>query len=84
MRLLILTHDYPPQMFGGIGTFANNLANALSKKGISVVVVGGCPARSLKTGVVPARTMVNKNLEVIRVPKARLPAQPHLVSVNEL
>ena len=73
MRLLILTHDYPPQMFGGIGSFANNLANALSKKGVGVVVLAGCPPRPLKTGVIAARTTVNKNLEVIRVPRMDFP-----------
>lgn len=69
----MLSHDYPPYIFGGMGTFSHDLANALSRMGISVGVMAGCPAQALKTGLVQARTRVNKNLEVIRIPRMDLP-----------
>jgi len=73
MRVLILSHDYPPYLVGGAGTFAYSLANALSRKGISVVVMAGCPAGALKTGVATARTKVSNYLEVIRIPRIDMP-----------
>ena len=42
MRVGLVT-EYPPFTFGGIGTFTQNLSEALTKEGVEVVVVAGWP-----------------------------------------
>jgi glycosyltransferase involved in cell wall biosynthesis len=37
--------EYPPFTFGGIGTFTQNLSEALTKEGVEVVVVAGWPKK---------------------------------------
>jgi glycosyltransferase involved in cell wall biosynthesis len=73
MRVLLLTDEYPPYIFGGIGTFSYNLATALSEKGVSVVVMAGCPAEAVKKGFHKAHESVNSNLELIRLTRTDLP-----------
>jgi glycosyltransferase involved in cell wall biosynthesis len=68
MRVLIVTNEYPPHIFGGIGTFCYNLSNALAASGVSVTVVTGCPPRELKKGY-KEPILQNRNLEVIRLPR---------------
>ena len=41
MRILIVTHQFPPYQFGGSGTYALDLATSLLRKGHEVVVVCG-------------------------------------------
>lgn len=41
MRVAIITSDYPPYNFGGIGEFCKNLAEALARQGVDVVVITG-------------------------------------------
>jgi predicted glycosyltransferase len=44
MRIVLLSHEYPPYIFGGIGTFMRNLARDLSRCGVEVTVISGYPA----------------------------------------
>jgi len=74
LRVLILSHDYPPRG-GGIASFTYYLANALSGKGISVTVMAGSPPGTMKESVL-ANPTVKKNLEVIRIPRMNLPPSP--------
>jgi glycogen(starch) synthase len=41
MKILIITHEFPPYFFGGHGTYALDLSSALVAKGVDVVVVCG-------------------------------------------
>jgi len=41
LRVLIVTHEFPPYFFGGAGTYALDLSNALLAKGAEVIVVCG-------------------------------------------
>ncbi len=41
MRALVVSHEYPPYVFGGVATFTRNLAQQLAKNGINVLVVTG-------------------------------------------
>lgn len=44
MRLLevvLINHDYPPYIFGGVGTFMHELAKGLVRKGLKVHVITG-------------------------------------------
>jgi len=43
MKVLLLTHEYPPFIFGGVGSFAKELANGLARLGVNVTVVSGFP-----------------------------------------
>ncbi len=65
MRVAILTVEFPPTIFGGTGTFLQNLATALSKQGTDVVIVTGSPERF------PTRTMTS-GMEVVRFPREPL------------
>jgi len=40
-KVLILSHEYPPYFFGGIGTYTRQLAEYLSLHGFNVYVVAG-------------------------------------------
>jgi len=43
MHVALLSHEYPPFIFGGVGTFVENLANGLSMQGLRVTVISGRP-----------------------------------------
>jgi 1,4-alpha-glucan branching enzyme len=73
---LIVSHEFPPHIFGGIGVFCHDLANALSEKGMHVTVVAGCPSRIIK-GKSVERRIASSNLEILRVPRIDL-APSHL------
>ena len=48
MEVVLLNHDYPPYIFGGVGTFMHELAKGLARKGVKVHVITGrnVPLRS--------------------------------------
>lgn len=43
MHVVLLSHEYPPFVFGGISSFVENLALGLSKLGVKVTVMTGRP-----------------------------------------
>jgi glycosyltransferase involved in cell wall biosynthesis len=43
MRVVLLSHDYPPFNVGGIGTFVQDLAHGLANLGLDVTVICGRP-----------------------------------------
>ena len=45
-RIAILANEYPPFIFGGIGTFTQNLSQALARQGVDVVVIAGYPNKT--------------------------------------
>lgn len=69
MRVAIVTNEYPPHIFGGIGTFCQNLAEALAEKGTDVLVIAGSPER------VPTRTKTKgpHPVEVLWFPRGSIP-----------
>jgi glycogen synthase len=46
MHVVLLSHEYPPFVFGGIGSFVESLALGLSKLGVKVTVMTGRPTFS--------------------------------------
>ena len=72
LRILIVSHEFPPHVFGGIGIFCYNLANALAKRGIRVTVMAGCPSDAIKARLIEL-TETSNNLEIIRVPRINFP-----------
>lgn len=71
--MLIVTHEFPPYTFGGIGVFCSYLANALAAKGTEVTVVAGCPSSDITRARLADLRATDNNLEAIRVPRMRLP-----------
>ena len=69
LKVAIISHEYPPFFFGGIGSYCYNLASNLAKKGISTTVFTG---RSNKI----ARERINDSLEIIRLPYLDFPPRP--------
>jgi len=63
MRVGIVTNEYPPFIFGGIGTFSQYLAEALAMIGVEVLVIAGSPEKY------PTRVLEKHSLEIVRVPR---------------
>jgi len=66
MRVAIITHEFPPFIFGGIGVFTQNLAEALTKQGLDVLVIAGSPDK------LPKRKIMG-GMEVVSVPRGSFP-----------
>jgi glycogen synthase len=73
MHIAILSHEYPPYIYGGIGTFASNLASGLSKKGIDVTVLTGQPLVSKGFGEIKDIQMANDKIILKRFPYLNTP-----------
>jgi hypothetical protein len=43
LHVALLSHEYPPFIFGGVGTFVENLAHGLLRLGVEVTVIAGYP-----------------------------------------
>jgi glycosyltransferase involved in cell wall biosynthesis len=43
MRVVLLSHEYPPFLFGGVGIFVKDLAHGLANMGLDVTVISGMP-----------------------------------------
>lgn len=46
MHVVLLSHEYPPFIYGGVGTFVENLAHGLVRRGDEVTVITGYPVPS--------------------------------------
>ena len=70
MKVAFLTHEYPPYIFGGIGSFAKNLADSLSKLGVEVTIISGIPAYNLRKATT---RKVEGDITVLRFPYPNIP-----------
>jgi glycosyltransferase involved in cell wall biosynthesis len=87
MHVLLLSNEYPPFIFGGIGTFAKGLAQSLSKTGVRVTVVTGYPSNSLPlNGIwgVNSFGKVEDGVSVIRFPYPDIPPRHTMFQVANL
>jgi glycosyltransferase involved in cell wall biosynthesis len=71
MRVVLLSHEYPPFQFGGVGTFVNDLSYGLSQHGVNVTVVTGHPY-PCKTKLQSNLEKVGENLSIVRLPYPNL------------
>jgi glycosyltransferase involved in cell wall biosynthesis len=72
LRVGIITNEYPPFIFGGIGTFTQNLSQSLAGQGVDVVVIAGYPNKH------PVRVSdKTRRLEILWLPRGPL-APRHL------
>jgi glycosyltransferase involved in cell wall biosynthesis len=66
LKVALISEEYPPYSFGGVGTFAYNLAGSLAKKEISTTVF--CVGSRTFT-----KEHVNDFLEIVRLPCLNFP-----------
>jgi len=66
MRIALISHEFPPYMFGGISSNCYDLANSLSKKGINITVFAG---KARKKTI----ERINEHFEIVRLPYLDLP-----------
>jgi len=69
LRIAILTNEYPPFIFGGVGTFCQNLAEALAEEGLDVTVIAGSPEKTPKR----TRQEGQRPIEILWVPRGPFP-----------
>jgi glycosyltransferase involved in cell wall biosynthesis len=72
LKILFLTHEYPPYIFGGIGNFVRNYALNLTKSGIETTVVCGYPSSRFLSS---CKRSNDQGINVIRLNYPNLP--PH-------
>ena len=73
MHVVLLSHEYPPFIYGGVGTFVGNLAKSLRRRGAKVTVIAGYPIP--RQGFVESEFGQNgkeKDINVIRFPYLNL------------
>jgi len=73
LHVVLLSHEYPPFIFGGIGTFVKNLAHGLQKKGIKVTVISGYPKKWFKKNNITNIHRKDAGINVIRLPYLNMP-----------
>jgi len=64
--VVLISHEYPPYIIGGIGSYCYNLAKVLSEKRIQTIVFCGVSKRINVS-------QVNKYLKVVRLPSFDVP-----------
>lgn len=72
LKVVLLSHVYPPFIFGGIAAFIKDLAIDLSKLGVDVTVISGFP--TLRSSKKILREFEN-GIKIIRLPYPPIP--PH-------
>jgi glycosyltransferase involved in cell wall biosynthesis len=83
LRVAILSNEYPPYIFGGIGTFCQNLAEALARQGVEVLVIAGSPEKYPKQ----VRTDDPDPIDIVWLPRGSIPPRHlwfQLRNVNEI
>jgi glycosyltransferase involved in cell wall biosynthesis len=75
MNVVLFSNEYPPFIFGGVGTFVKDLAFGLNRLGVKITVITGYPVPGLRAlGVSPDDSRENKEgIRVIRFPYPNIP-----------
>jgi glycosyltransferase involved in cell wall biosynthesis len=74
LHVALLSHEYPPFIFGGIGTFVENLAHGLLRRGIEVTVIAGYPVPSGGFNKFKAdEEQTDSGIKVVRFPYPNTP-----------
>jgi glycosyltransferase involved in cell wall biosynthesis len=71
MRVLLLSHEYPPFLFGGVGIFVKDLAHGLAELGLDVTVISGKPM-PWKKGQQPNSDATDDRITTIALPYPNL------------
>jgi glycosyltransferase involved in cell wall biosynthesis len=67
LHVVLLSVEYPPFIYGGVGTFVNNLAIGLRREGVRVTVISGYPVPS-HVNRLEIDEEIDPELNVIRFP----------------
>ncbi|MDR1992398.1 MAG: glycosyltransferase family 4 protein [Nitrososphaerota archaeon] len=73
MNVAILSHEYPPYIFGGQGTFAHALAHGLIREGITVQVITGIPKSPNAIGAWQSEQTFEDGIKIARLPYLNVP-----------
>jgi glycosyltransferase involved in cell wall biosynthesis len=74
LHVALLSHEYPPFIYGGVATFVENLANGLRRRGVDVTVIAGYPVPRGNFKKFEIETeQVSSGINVIRYPYLNLP-----------
>ena len=70
MQVVLLSHEYPPFIYGGVGTFVKNLAIGLSRENVRVTVISGYPVPRARSHFERVEISEEKDAElnIIRFP----------------
>jgi len=76
MHVVFVSHEYPPYIFGGIGTFVESLARELGRMGVTTTVICGYPKPS------PPKQknmgdMEDEAVKITRLPYLNVPLSRH-------
>jgi glycosyltransferase involved in cell wall biosynthesis len=77
MHVVLLSHEYPPFVFGGVGAFVGDLARGLVRRGMKVTVISGYPARLLSLDR-RGTDQVEDGITLMRFPYPQIPPR-HLM-----
>jgi glycosyltransferase involved in cell wall biosynthesis len=84
LRILLLSSEYPPFIFGGIGTFTRNLSEGLAKIGLDVFIFSGYPSSAGKNNGKVLVSKISDHLSVFRFPYPQLPPRHTWFQLNNL
>jgi glycosyltransferase involved in cell wall biosynthesis len=76
--IIILTHEYPPYVFGGVATYIKNVAEWLAQKGWKVLVISG--KASLIEKII-CKKRINSNLSICRIYFPEMPPRWFIYSL---
>jgi glycogen synthase len=82
MHVALVTHEYPPYIFGGIGTFTKNLASGLSKSGIDVTIISGYPVSQIHSKNIYQET--DNGITILRYPYPNFPPRHTIFQLANL
>ena len=74
--IVLLTHEYPPYVFGGVATYMKNIAEWLSQRGWKVLVIAG--KTNLQNRLVAER---KGNLTIVRIYFPEMPPRWFIYSL---
>ncbi|MGA2767340.1 MAG: glycosyltransferase family 4 protein [Candidatus Bathyarchaeia archaeon] len=73
MEVVLLNHDYPPFIFGGVGTFVHELAKGLSRNGVKVHVITGYNEDISSMGSFGFQRSTEDDIDVLRFSYPNIP-----------
>jgi len=84
MEIVLMNHDYPPYIFGGIGTFMQELAKGLSRKGVKVHVITGYNEPIHSIGNYGFQRTTEGEIDVLRFPYPSIPPRHTIFQIWNL
>jgi glycosyltransferase involved in cell wall biosynthesis len=84
MEVALINSDYPPYIFGGIGTFTHELAKGLTRKGVKVHVITGYPEPINSFGSFKFQRSTEDGIDILRLPYPSIPPRHTVFQVWNL